>query len=207
MTDPITRLNTALEGRYRIERELGSGGMAVVYLADDLKHERKVALKVLRPNLGHAVGVERFLREIRTAAGISHPNILPLFGSGEADGLLYFVMPYLEGETLRHRMGREGQLPVEEVVRLVTEVGEALSRAHEAGVVHRDIKPENILFESGHALVADFGVARAVDAAGPERLTGTGVAIGTAAYMSPEQALGEGSVDARSDIYSLGCVA
>ena len=207
MTDPIARLNAALEGRYAIERELGEGGMATVYLADDLKHNRKVALKVLNPQVGHELGVERFLREIRIAASLSHPNILPLFDSGEADGLLYFVMPYVEGETLRHRLARERRLPVEDVVRLVSEIGEALARAHEAGLVHRDIKPENILLESGHALVADFGVARAVHVAGGDRLTRTGLAVGTPAYMSPEQAAGEALEDARSDIYSLACLA
>ena len=205
MSDAITRLNAALEGRYAIERELGEGGMATVYLADDLRHQRKVALKVLNPQVGHELGVERFLREIRIAAGLSHPNILPLFDSGEADGLLYFVMPYVEGETLRHRLARERRLPVEDVVRLVSEIGEAL--AHEAGLVHRDIKPENILLESGHALVADFGVARAVHVAGGDRLTRTGLAIGTPAYMSPEQAAGEALEDSRSDIYSLACLA
>ena len=207
MSDSVARLNAALEGRYAIERELGEGGMATVYLADDLKHERKVALKVLNPQVGHELGVERFLREIRIAAGLSHPNILPLFDSGEADGLLYFVMPYVEGETLRHRLARERKLPVEDVVRLVSEIGEALGRAHEAGLVHRDIKPENILLESGHALVADFGVARAVHVAGGDRLTRTGLAVGTPAYMSPEQAAGDALEDSRSDIYSLACLA
>ncbi len=203
----LARLTDALGDRYRIEREIGSGGMAIVFLAEDLKHGRRVALKVLRPRPGHELGADRFLREIRIAAGLSHPNILPLFDSGEADGLLYYVMPYVEGATLRDRLNREGKLPVAEVIRIVREVGGALGRAHEAGVVHRDIKPENILFESGHARVADFGVARAVSAAGGETLTDTGVALGTPAYMSPEQATGEATVDARSDIYSLGCLA
>ncbi len=200
-------LKAALADRYRIEREIGSGGMAVVYLAEDLKHGRRVALKVLRPELGHELGADRFLREIRIAARLSHPNILPLFDSGEAGGLLYFVMPYVDGETLRHRLARETRLPVEDVVRIIAEVGGALARAHETGVVHRDIKPANILFESGHALVADFGVARAIDAAGGQRLTRTGLAVGTPAYMSPEQVTGEASEDARSDVYSLGCLA
>ena len=207
MSDLRGRLTKALTKRYRIERELGSGGMAVVYLAEDLKHGRSVAVKVLRPELGHELGADRFLREIRIAAGLSHPNILPLFDSGEADGLLYFVMPYVDGETLRHRLDRDTTLPVEDVVRIIGEVGNALARAHEKGVVHRDIKPANILFESGHALVADFGVARAIDAAGGERLTRTGLAVGTPAYMSPEQVAGEASEDARSDVYSLGCLA
>ena len=202
----LERLTPALEGRYRVDREVGSGGMAVVYLAEDLRHGRRVALKVLRPEVGHELGGDRFLREIRIAAGLSHPNILPLFDSGEADGLLYYVMPYVEGETLRERLTREGPLPIDEVVRLAGEIGGALARAHGAGIVHRDIKPANVLLESGHALVADFGVARAVDVAGGERLTRTGVAIGTPTYMSPEQAAGEAGEDARSDIYSLGCL-
>jgi eukaryotic-like serine/threonine-protein kinase len=203
----LERLKRALAGRYRLDREVGSGGMAVVYLAEDLKHERRVALKVLRPELGYELGADRFLREIRVAAGLSHPNILPLFDSGDADGLLYFVMPYVEGETLRERLTREGRLPLEEAVRIVSEVADALSRAHEAGIVHRDVKPENILLEGGHALVSDFGVSRAVDAAGGDRLTRTGVAIGTPAYMSPEQAGGQAVEDARTDVYALGCVA
>ena len=201
------RLGTALRGRYRIERELGRGGMAIVYLAEDLKHGRRVAIKVLRPELAHELGVDRFLREIRIAAGLSHPNILSVFDSGEADDLLYFVMPYVAGETLRDRLRKEGALPLDEAVRVTGEIGEALDRAHEAGIVHRDIKPGNILVESGHALVADFGVARAVDAAGGERLTRTGVAVGTPTYISPEQLSGDREEDARSDVYSLACLA
>jgi eukaryotic-like serine/threonine-protein kinase len=203
----LKRLKDALAGRYRLDREVGSGGMAVVYLAEDLKHGRRVALKVLRPELGRELGADRFLREIRIAAGLSHPNILPLYDSGDADGLLYFVMPYVEGETLRERLTREGPLPLEEAVGIVTEVADALSRANEAGIVHRDVKPENILLEGGHALVSDFGVSRAVDAAGGDRLTRTGVPIGTPAYMSPEQAGGQAVQDARTDVYALGCVA
>lgn len=206
MSDLQQRLSAALRDRYRIDREIGTGGMAVVYLADDLKHGRRVALKVLRPQLADDLGADRFLREIRIAAGLSHANIIPLFDSGEADGLLYFVMPFVEGETLRQRLRREGTLALDEVVRITAEVADALASAHKAGVVHRDIKPENILLEDGHARVADFGVARAMDAAGGDRLTSTSVRIGTLSYMSPEQASAE-PIDRRSDIYSLGCTA
>jgi TolB-like protein/tetratricopeptide (TPR) repeat protein len=201
------RLRAALADRYRIESEIGSGGMATVHLAQDLKHDRKVAVKVLRPEVGHQVGVDRFLREIRIAANLSHPNILPLFDSGEADGLLYYVMPYIEGKTLAERVEAEGVLPVEETIAIIREIGDALARAHGEGVVHRDIKPQNILFEFGHVRVADFGLARALDMAGGERLTQTGIAVGTPHYMSPEQVAGESSVDVRSDVYSLGCLA
>ncbi|MGD2123944.1 MAG: serine/threonine-protein kinase, partial [Gemmatimonadota bacterium] len=201
------RLRAGLADRYRIEREIGSGGMATVYLAQDLKHDRSVALKVLRPEVGHQLGVDRFLREIRIAATLSHPNILPLFDSGEADGLLYYVTPYIEGNSLAERIAAEGALPVEEAVAIIREVGDALARAHGEGVVHRDIKPQNILFESGHVRVADFGLARALDIAGGERLTRTGIAVGTPHYMSPEQGAGESSEDVRSDVYSLGCLA
>jgi serine/threonine-protein kinase len=201
------RLTGALSKRYRIVHEIGAGGMAVVFLAHDLKHERKVALKVLRPEVGHHLGVSRFIQEIRIAAVLSHPNILPLFDSGEADGLLYYVTPYIQGKTLAERIDAEGRLPVEEVVTIIREVGDALARAHGEGVVHRDIKPENILFESGHVRVADFGLARALDVAGGERLTRTGMAVGTPHYMSPEQIEGVSSEDVRSDVYSLGCVA
>ena len=159
MSDVVARLNAALEGRYRVERGLGEGGMATVYLAEDLKHNRKVALKVLKPELAAVVGAERFLAEIKTTANLQHPHILPLFDSGEADGFLYFVMPYIEGETLRDRIDREKQLPVDEAVRIATEVAEALQVAHEQGVIHRDIKPANILLGRGHPLVADFGIA------------------------------------------------
>jgi TolB-like protein/tetratricopeptide (TPR) repeat protein/tRNA A-37 threonylcarbamoyl transferase component Bud32 len=199
------QLQAGLADRYRIERELGRGGMATVYLAQDLKHDRRVALKLLHPELATTLGPERFLREIHLTARLDHPHILPVFDSGAAGGLLWYTMPYVEGESLRDRLRREGQLPVEEAVRLAREVADALDCAHQAGVVHRDIKPENILLARGHARVADFGVARAVEAAGAGQLTETGLAVGTPAYMSPEQASG-GSVDARSDLYSLGCV-
>ena len=205
MSPPPPHLAAALADRYRIKRELGAGGMATVYLAEDLKHGRDVAIKVLRPELGAALGAERFLREIATTANLRHPNILPLFDSGEAGGHLFYVMPYVEGETLRDRMDRERQLPLEDALQIAREVAEALGYAHARGVVHRDIKPENVLLESGHAVVADFGIARAVDAASGPRLTETGLAIGTPAYMSPEQAVAE-AVDARSDLYSLGAV-
>ena len=184
-------------GTYRILRTLGHGGMATVYLAQDLKHNRRVALKVLHPDLAHALGADRFLREIEVAANLSHPHILPLFDSGKADGLLYYVMPYVEGESLRDRLQRETQLPVEEALQIAREVADALAFAHGHGIVHRDIKPENILLSGGHALVADFGIARALGQAEGARLTETGMAVGTAAYMSPEQASAE--PDRRSD--------
>ena len=206
MADQLDRLTAALADRYTIEREIGAGGMATVYLAEDLKHHRKVALKVLRPELAAALGSERFLREIEIAAGLTHPHILPLHDSGEAEGYLYYVMPYIEGESLRDRMTRERQLPIDEAVEITREVADGLAHAHDAGVVHRDIKPENILLSGGHAVIADFGIARAVDAAGTDRLTQTGFAVGTPAYMSPEQATAVENLDGRSDIYSLGSV-
>jgi len=205
MVDLQTRLQNALGERYSIERELGSGGAGIVFLAEDVRHSRKVALKVLRPEIGQSIGGERFLQEIRIAAQLSHPNILSLIDSGEEDGLLYYVMFYVAGESLRDLLIREKQLPVTEAVRLTREAAEALGHAHSAGVIHRDVKPENILIEAGHALVCDFGIARAIGEAGGGGLTQTGMAIGTPAYMSPEQATAE-EVDARSDIYSLGCV-
>jgi serine/threonine-protein kinase len=180
--------------------------MATVYLAEDVRHRRKVALKVLKPDLAHALGSDRFLREIETTAALHHPHILPLYDSGEAQGFLYYVMPYVEGESLRDRLTREKQLPIDDALQIAREVSDALSYAHSRGVVHRDIKPENIMLEGGHAMVADFGIARAVSAAGSESLTQTGTSIGTPTYMSPEQAAGSSDVDGRSDLYSLGCV-
>src|SRR5512140_1898440 len=206
MTEQATRLGAALADRYRIERELGAGGMATVYLAHDLKHDRDVAIKVLHPDLGAALGGERFLSEIRTTARLQHPHILPLLDSGEADGLLYYVMPLVTGETLRSRLDRDRQLPVDEAGRIAREVADALGYAHGLGVIHRDIKPENILLQGGHALVADFGIALAVQSAGGQRMTQTGLSLGTPQYMSPEQAMGEKQIDARSDIYALGAV-
>ena len=206
VTDPLDRLTATLADRYRIEREIGAGGMATVYLAEDLRHKRRVALKVMRSELAGALGPERFLREIETTAQLRHPNILPLLDSGDAGGMLYYVMPYVEGESLRASLGREKQLQLDDALRVAREVADALSYAHSRGVVHRDIKPENILLESGHAVVADFGIARAVDQAAGGNLTATGAAVGTPAYMSPEQASGSRDLDGRSDIYSLGCV-
>ena len=206
MAEPPDRLKAALAGRYTIERELGHGGMATVYLAEDRKHHRQVAVKVLRPEVVAALGPERFLREITVTAGLHHPHILPLLDSGDAAGQLYYVMPFVEGESLRERLNREKQLPLEEALQITREVADALSYAHSHDVLHRDIKPENILLESGHAVVADFGIARAITAASSERLTDTGIAVGTPAYMSPEQAAGDQGLDGRSDLYSLGCV-
>ena len=206
MPDLQERVTAGLEDRYTIKGELGSGGMAVVYLAFDLKHERNVAVKVLRPEVGLALGTDRFLQEIKTTAQLSHPNILSLLDSGEVDGLLYYVMPYVEGETLRERLAREKQLSYDDAQQIVIEVGDALSYAHSRGVLHRDIKPENIMLESGHAIIADFGIARAISDAGIERLTQVGMVVGTPAYMSPEQAAGAADLDSRSDVYSLGAV-
>jgi serine/threonine protein kinase len=206
MTDPLARLQGALADRYAIERELGAGGMATVYLARDLRHDRAVAIKVLRPELAATLGAERFLLEIKTTAQLTHPNILPLLDSGEADGLLYYAMPYVEGESLRSRMTREKQLPLDDALRITREVADALGYAHSHGVIHRDVKPENILLESGHAVVADFGIARALTAAGGRHLTQTGFTVGTPEYMSPEQAAGNTDLDGRSDLYALGCV-
>ncbi|MBK7905075.1 MAG: protein kinase [Gemmatimonadetes bacterium] len=208
MSSLTDRLRAALAGRYDIEREQGRGGMAIVFRARDLRHDRTVAVKVLLPELGEALGAERFLREVRITAKLSHPHILPLLDSGEADGLLFYVMPFVEGESLRDRLAREGELPVDDALRITREVADALGYAHTHGVVHRDIKPENILLQGGHALVADFGIARAFDA--PElqqSITMTGTSIGTPLYMSPEQAHGDANLDGRSDLYSLGCVA
>ena len=205
MADVLEQLRAALGDRYEVERLVGEGGMATVYLATDLRHGRKVAIKTLRAELAASIGAERFLREIRLAANLQHPNVLALYDSGEADGILYYVMPFIEGESLRGRLNREQQLPLHDAVRITREAAEALAYAHEHGVVHRDIKPENILLQNGHAVVADFGIARALDAAG-EKLTQTGMAVGTPHYMSPEQSLGADHADGRSDIYSLGCV-
>jgi len=202
----VERLNAALSGLYEIERELGEGGMATVYLANDLKHRRKVALKVLKPELAAVVGADRFLAEITTTANLQHPHILPLFDSGEADGFLFYVMPYIEGESLRERIDRDKQLPVDDAVRIATAVANALHTAHRAGVVHRDIKPGNILLSNGEPLVADFGIALAVGAAGGSRLTETGLSVGTPYYMSPEQATGDQAIGAASDIYALAAV-
>ena len=199
------RVRSALAGRYGVERELGRGGMAVVFLARDLKHDRLVAVKVLRPEVSTTLGPGRFLREITLAARLAHPHIVPLHDSGEAAGLLYYVMPYGEGETLRARLERERRLPVADALGMAREVADALDYAHRQGVVHRDIKPENILLEAGHAVVTDFGIARAISVAG-SRITTAGFALGTPEYMSPEQASGDSAVDGRSDQYSLGCV-
>ena len=206
MTQQTDRLNTALAGHYRIEREVGAGGMATVYLAHDLKHDRAVALKVLKPELAAVLGAERFVVEIKTTAALQHPHILPLFDSGTADSFLFYVMPFIEGETLRDKLNRETQLGVGEAVRIAREVLDALQYAHEHGIVHRDVKPENILLHGGHAMVADFGIALAVSAAAGGRMTETGLSLGTPHYMSPEQATAEKEITARSDVYSLGSV-
>jgi serine/threonine-protein kinase len=206
MNDPRAKLATALADRYRIERALGEGGMATVYLAEDLKHKRKVALKVLRPELAAVLGAERFVQEITTTASLQHPQILPLFDSGSADGFLYYVMPFVDGETLRDKLNRETQLSIDEAVRIAREVADALDYAHRTGVIHRDIKPENILLHDGRPMVADFGIALAVSAAAGGRMTETGLSLGTPHYMSPEQATGEKDITARSDVYSLASV-
>ena len=209
MSDPLTgsmeRLTAALAGRYRLERELGQGGMATVYLAEDIRHRRQVAIKVLRPDLTAALGPDRFMQEIEIAARLQHPHILGVFDSGSAEGFLYYVMPYVDGESLRERLSRQGELPVHEAVRLLSEIADALGHAHSRGVVHRDIKPENVMLSGRHALVMDFGVAKAVnEASGQNRLTTLGVALGTPAYMAPEQASADPHLDHRVDIYALG---
>jgi len=206
MTEITERLTTAIADRYRIESHLGQGGMAIVYLAHDTKHDRKVALKVLRPELAAVIGAERFLNEIKVTANLQHPHILPLHDSGEADSFLYYVMPYVEGDTLRDKLEREKQLGIEEAIEITRSVASALDYAHRHGVIHRDIKPENILIHDGQALIADFGIALAVSQAGGSRLTETGLSIGTPHYMSPEQAMGDRELDARSDVYSLGAM-
>jgi serine/threonine-protein kinase len=204
-TERLERLGAALAGRYTLERELGSGGMATVYLAEDLKHRRRVAIKVLRPELASMLGPERFVREIEIAARLNHPHIVSLYDSGGAEGFLFYVMPWIAGESLRQRLEREHQLPIDEALRLTLQVAAALHHAHARDLVHRDIKPENILMHEGEAMVADFGVALVASAAG-DRMTATGLALGTPEYMSPEQSAGDPNVDARSDVYSLGCV-
>jgi Tol biopolymer transport system component len=206
VTDALQRLSTVLSGRYRLERELGSGGMATVFLAEDLRHHRHVAVKVLRPELSAMVGAERFLKEIEVTANLQHPHLLPLFDSGEAAGMLFYVMPHVPGESLRTRLKRERQLGIDEAIRITTQVASALDYAHRHSVIHRDIKPENILLHEGEALIADFGIALALRQAGGNRLTETGLSLGTPQYMSPEQATGDRELDARSDIYSLACV-
>src|SRR3954468_1312327 len=212
MPELLGRLQSALSDRYRLDREVGAGGMATVYLAEDVRHDRRVARKVLRPELAAVIGAERFLAEIKLTANLQHPHILPLFDSGEvvvdnpegAQRFLFYVMPFVEGESLRARLNREKQLPVAEAVRIATEVASALDYAHRHGVVHRDIKPENILLHDGQALVADFGIALAASKAGGNRMTETGMSLGTPHYMLPEQAMGEREITARSDVYALG---
>ncbi|HMA19588.1 MAG TPA: protein kinase, partial [Gemmatimonadaceae bacterium] len=204
--DALAQLKASLSSRYDIEREIGAGGMATVYLARDIRHDRPVALKLLNPELGAVLGVERFLAEIRVTANLQHPNLLPLFDSGEAEGLLYYVMPFVEGESLRNRLEREKQLPVDEAVRISVAIANALDYAHSHGVIHRDLKPENILLQSNQPVIADFGIALAVSKAGGNRITQTGLSLGTPQYMSPEQATGDRVIDGRSDIYSLGAV-
>src|SRR5689334_5986126 len=203
----LDSLRASLADRYTIERELGQGGMATVYLAEDLKHHRKVAIKVLRPELAAVIGAERFLSEIKTTANLQHPHILSLFDSGQVEGTVFYVMPFVDGESLRDRLAREKQLPIADAVRIAVEVADALQYAHEHGIIHRDIKPENILLHGGHALVADFGIALAASNTGGSRMTETGMSLGTPQYMSPEQAMGERDLDARTDVYALGCVA
>src|SRR5436190_7462638 len=200
------RLRAALGAHYRIRSALGDGVMAIVYLAEDLKHDRRVAVKVLRPDLAATLGSERFLREIRIAALLAHPHILPLHDSGEANGFLYYVMPYVEGESLRSRLNRTGKLPLDEALYLARGIAGALDYAHRQRVVHRDIKPENIMLHEGEAMVMDFGIAKAVSVAAGDELTQTGMMVGTPAYVSPEQAAGEGEIDGRSDQYSLACM-
>src|SRR5215212_3794439 len=206
MSDEVARVTSAVADRYQIDREIGRGGMATVYLARDIRHNRNVALKVLNPELGAVLGVERFLAEIRVTANLQHPNLLPLFDSGEVDGLLYYVMPFVEGESLRARLDREKQLPVDDAVHIAVAVANALDYAHGHGVIHRDLKPENILLQHGQPVIADFGIALAVSNAGGQRVTQTGLSLGTPQYMSPEQATGDRQIDGRTDIYSLGAV-
>ena len=205
-TTQLEQLTTALAGRYRVVREIGRGGMAAVYLADDPKHHRQVAIKVFNADLAEVLGKDRFLREIELTAGLAHPHILPLYDSGVADGFAYYVMPFVEGKTLREYLAEKGRLPLDDALRIVKGVADALAFAHRKGIIHRDIKPENVLMQGGHALVADFGIARALSLAGDVALTQTGMIVGTPSYMSPEQTVGDSTVDARSDIYSLACL-
>src|SRR5262245_47754879 len=205
MADLIGRIQDALASRYRVERELGRGGMATVFLAEDLRHRRGVAIKVLDPEIAAAIGPDRFLREIETVAKLTHPHILPLHDSGVADGLFFYVMPYVGGESLQERLAREKQLSVDEALRIAGEVADALGHAHGRGVIHRDVKPGNILLEGGHAVVADFGIAKAT-VPGGRKLTTSRVTVGTPVYSSPEQVAGSRELDGRSDLYSLGCV-
>ena len=207
MSESSDRLQEALTGRYTVSRELGAGGMATVYLAEDVKHGRSVAVKVLRPELAAALGPDRFPREIRILARLQHPHILPLLDSGESAGFLFYTMPFIDGESLRQRIDREGALPIHDAVRILREVADALTAAHAAGILHRDIKPANVMLSGRHALVTDFGVAKAVRDAGGETLTTVGLAVGTPTYMSPEQATGSDSIDQRSDIYAMGILA
>ena len=206
----MARVAAALEGRYTVQREIGRGGMASIYLAEDVRHRRPVAVKVLHPEMAATVGAKRFVREIQTEARLAHPNIVPLLDSGDAAGVLYYVMPLVEGESLRTRLDRTRPLPVDEALHIATEIADALDCAHRHNVLHRDIKPENILLQEGHAVVVDFGIARAITHANAEalddRITATGVTVGTLDYMSPEQAAGEATLDGRSDIYAVGCV-
>src|SRR6478672_3414742 len=204
--DSLASVSAALSPQYAFEREIGRGGMAVVFLARDLKHGRRVAVKVLNPELAAVIGPERFLAEIRITAGLQHPNLLPLFDSGEVDGMLYYVMPFVEGESLRDKLTREQQLPVDEALHITRVVASALDHAHRHDVIHRDLKPENILLHDGEPVVADFGIALAVSKAGGARVTATGISLGTPQYMSPEQATGERHIDRRADIYALGAV-
>jgi serine/threonine protein kinase len=206
LPEVLGQLKAALKDRYEVERELGQGGMATVFLANDVKHSRKVAIKVLHEDLAIALGADRFRREIEFATSLSHPHILQLFDSGEANGLLYYVMPFIEGESLRDRITREKILPIEDALRIASDVAVALDFAHRKNIIHRDIKPENILLQEGHAFVADFGIARAVNSMNMAALTQTGVSLGTPTYMSPEQAFADKDLDGRSDQYSLACV-